>query len=216
MPASRNYDALNVKLDSTSESYGYKAEVYAALTGNQMVLLPQTNHNVTLNTGIYYVRVHSTSQYSADHLYTLSIKPVLRAGKIEITGYNSNGYYDYPTYSYGRHYRINGGSSLIVNGVVKTTDGQLVPNAPVTVVWLDKNWTESSGNRTRTASTYTDDSGKFSVTLSLPQSTGKNVDYISEIGSTHYYDLTGVAAQVDGTSISATDIVYLFAYSLRN
>ncbi|MCP3743719.1 Ig-like domain-containing protein [Paenibacillus sp. A3M_27_13] len=216
VPASRNYDALNVKLDSTSESYGYKAEVYAALTGNQMVLLPQTNHNVTLNTGIYYVRVHSTSQYSADHLYTLSIKPVLRAGKIEITGYNSNGYYDYPTYSYGRHYRINGGSSLIVNGVVKTTDGQLVPNAPVTVVWLDKNWSESSGNRTRTASTYTDDSGKFSVTLSLPQSTGKNVDYISEIGSTHYYDLTGVAAQVDGTSISATDIVYLFAYSLRN
>ncbi len=103
-----------------------------------------------------------------------------------------------------------------MNGVVKTTDGQLVPNAPVTVVWLDKNWSESSGNRTRTASTYTDDSGKFSVPLSLPQSTGKNVVYISEIGSTHYYDLTGVAAQVDGTSISATDIVYLFAYSLRN
>ncbi|WP_416383363.1 hypothetical protein [Paenibacillus polymyxa] len=66
-----------------------------------------------------------------------------------------------------------GGSSLIVNGVVKTTDGQLVPNAPVTVVWLDKNWSESSGNRTRTASTYTDDSGKFSVTLSLPQRQGK-------------------------------------------
>ncbi|MEC0234804.1 hypothetical protein P4H71_10740 [Paenibacillus kribbensis] len=216
VPASRNYDALNVKLDSTSESYGYKAEVYAALTGNQMVLLPQTNHNVTLNTGTYYVRVYSTSQYSADHVYTLAINPVLRAGKIEITGYNSNGYYDYPTYSYGRHYRINGGSNLIVNGVVKTTDGQLVPNAPVTVVWLDKNWSEGSGNRTRTASTYTNNNGTFSVTLALPQSTGKNVEYISAIGSTHYFDLTGVAAQVDGTSISTTDIVYLFAYSLRN
>ncbi|MBE0337174.1 hypothetical protein [Paenibacillus sp. 23TSA30-6] len=216
VPASRNYDALNVKLDSTSESYGYKAEVYGVLTGNQMVLLPQTNHNVSLNTGTYYVRVYTTSQYSADHLYTLTIKPVLKAGKIEITGYNSNGYYDYPTYSYGRHYRINGGSSLIVNGVVKTTDGYLVANAPVTIVWLDKNWSESSGNRTRTASTYTNANGAFSVTLSLPQSTGRNVDYLSEISSTHYYDLTGVAAQVDGTSISTTDIIYLFAYSIRN
>ncbi|MGG1653796.1 hypothetical protein [Paenibacillus sp. NRS-1780] len=216
IPAGRNYDAVNVKLDSTSESYGYKAEVYGVLTGNQMLLLPQTNHNVSLNTGTYYVRVYTTSQYSADHLYTLTMKPVLKAGKIEITGYNSNGYYDYPTYSYGRHYRINGGSSLIVNGVVKTTDGQLVPNAPVTVAWLDQNWSEGSGNRTRTASTYTNDYGRFSVTLSLPQSTGRNVEYLSDIGSTHYYDLTGVAAQVDGTSISATDIIYLFAYSLRN
>ncbi|TKH43954.1 hypothetical protein C1I60_11400 [Paenibacillus terrae] len=216
IPAGRNYDAVNVRLDSTSESYGYKAEVYGVLTGNQMVLLPQTNHNVSMNTGTYYVRVYTTSQYSADHLYTLTMKPVLKAGKIEITGYNSNGYYDYPTYSYGRHYRINGGSSLIVNGVVKTTDGQLVPNAPVTVAWVDQNWSEGSGNRTRTASTYTNNNGAFSVTLSLPQSTGRNVEYLSDIGSTHYYDLTGVAAQVDGTSISATDIIYLFAYSIRN
>ncbi|WP_431087730.1 Ig-like domain-containing protein [Paenibacillus sp. 8b26] len=217
IPASRNYDALNVKLDSTSESYGYKAEVYGALSGNQMVLLPQTNHNVSLNTGTYYVRVYTTNQYSADHLYTLTLKPVLRAGKIVINGYDSskNGPNDYPTYSYGRHYRVNGSSSFTVKGVVTTTDNYPVANAPVDVTWLNQNWTESSGNRTRTGTAYTDQNGAFSVTVSLPPSTGSIAEYLSgAISFTHYFDLSGVAAQVRGTSIIDTDVVYHFAYSI--
>ncbi|MCC3380158.1 Ig-like domain-containing protein [Paenibacillus farraposensis] len=216
IPASRNYDGLNVKLDSTSESYGYKAEVYGALTGNQMVLLPQTNHNVSLNTGTYYVRVYTTNQYSPDHLYTLTLKPVLRAGKIVITGYDSiNGPNDYPSYSYGRHYRVNGNTNLTVKGVVTTTDNYPVANAPVNVTWLNQNWTESSGNRTRTGTGYTDQNGTFSLTLSLPHSTGSIAEYLSgPIRFTHYYDLSGVAAQVSDTSLTATDIVYHFAYSI--
>ncbi|APB70357.1 hypothetical protein PPYC1_08345 [Paenibacillus polymyxa] len=216
IPASRNYDALNVKLDSVSDGYGYKAEVYGALTGNQMALLPQTNHNVSLNTGTYYVRVYTTNQYSPNHLYTLTLKPVLRAGKIEITGYDSvNGPNDYPNYSYGRHYRVNQRSNLTVKGVVKTTDGYPVANAPVDVTWLNQNWTESSGNRTRTGTAYTDQNGAFSVTLSLPSSTGSIAEYLSgAISFTHYYDLSGVAVQVPGTSIIDTDIVYHFAYSI--
>ncbi|MFK4300646.1 MULTISPECIES: hypothetical protein [unclassified Paenibacillus] len=217
IPASRNYDALNVKLDSTSESYGYKAEVYGALSGNQMVLLPQTNHNVTLNTGTYYVRVYTTNQYSADHLYTLTLKPVLRAGKIVINGYDSskNGPNDYPTYSYGRHYRVTGTSDFTVKGVVTTTDNYPVANAPVDMTWLNQNWTEGSGNRTRTGTAYTDQNGAFSVTVSLPHSTGSIAEYLSgAISFTHYFDLSGVAAQVRGTSIIDTDIVYHFAYSI--
>ncbi|UMR34394.1 Ig-like domain-containing protein [Paenibacillus polymyxa] len=216
IPANRNYDGLNVKLDSTSESYGYKAEVYGALSGNQMALLPQTNHNVTLNTGTYYVRVYTTNQYSPDHLYALTLKPVLRAGKIVINGYDSkNGPNDYPSYSYGRHYRVNGNTSLTVKGVVTTTDNYPVANAPVNVTWLNQNWTESSGNRTRTGTGYTDQNGAFSVTLSLPHSTGSIAEYLSgPISFTHYYDLSGVAAQVSGTSLTATDIVYHFAYSI--
>ncbi|KYG94395.1 hypothetical protein ABEW24_12070 [Paenibacillus jamilae] len=216
IPASRNYDALNVKLDNVSDSYGYKAEIYGALTGNQMVLLPQTNHNVSLNTGTYYVRVYTTNQYSPNHLYTLTLKPVLRAGKIEITGYDSpNGPNDYPNYSYGRHYRVNQRSNFTVKGVVKTTDGYPVANAPVDVTWLNQNWTESSGNRTRTGTAYTDQNGAFSVTLSLPSSTGSIAEYLSgAISFTHYYDLSGVAVQVSGTSIIDTDIVYHFAYSI--
>ncbi|ALP38276.1 hypothetical protein ASL14_20950 [Paenibacillus sp. IHB B 3084] len=217
IPASRNYDALNVKLDSVSESYGYKAEVYGALSDNQMVLLPQTNHNVSLNTGSYYVRVYTTNQYSADHLYTLTLKPVLRAGKIVINGYDSskNGPSDYPTYSYGRHYRVTGTSDFTVKGVVTTTDNYPVANAPVDVTWLNQNWTEGSGNRTRTGTTYTDQNGAFSVTVSLPHSTGSIAEYLSgPISFTHYFDLSGVAAQVRGTSIIDTDIVYHFAYSI--
>lgn len=217
IPASRNYDALNVKLDNASESYGYKAEVYGALSDNQMVLLPQTNHNVSLNTGSYYVRVYTTNQFSADHLYTLTLKPVLRAGKIVINGYDSskNGPSSYLTYSYGRHYLVIGASSFTVKGVVTTTDNYPVANTPVDVTWLNQNWTEGSGNRTRTGTAYTDQNGAFSVTLSLPHSTGSILEYMSGVMSfIHYYDLSGVAAQVRGTSIIDTDVVYHFAYSI--
>ncbi|MCF2719646.1 Ig-like domain-containing protein [Paenibacillus sp. UKAQ_18] len=217
IPVSRNYDALNVKLDNVSDGYGYKAEVYGALTGNQMMLLPQTNHNVSLNTGTYYVRVYTTNQFSADHSYALTLKPVLRAGKVVITGYDSskNGPNDYPTYSYGRHYRVNGSSSFTVKGVVTTTDNYPVANAPVDVTWLNQNWSESSGNRTRTGTAYTDQNGVFSVTVSLPPSTGSIAEYLSgAISFTHYFDLSGVAAQVRGTSNIATDVVYHFAYSI--
>jgi hypothetical protein len=162
------------------------------------------------------VRVYTTNQYSPDHLYALTLKPVLRAGKIVINGYDSkNGPNDYPSYSYGRHYRVNGNTSLTVKGVVTTTDNYPVANAPVNVTWLNQNWTESSGNRTRTGTGYTDQNGAFSVTLSLPHSTGSIAEYLSgPISFTHYYDLSGVAAQVSGTSFTATDIVYHFAYSI--
>lgn len=102
-----------------------------------------------------------------------------------------------------------------MKGVVTTTDNYPVANAPVDVTWLNQNWSESSGNRTRTGTAYTDQNGVFSVTVSLPPSTGSIAEYLSgAISFTHYFDLSGVAAQVRGTSNIATDVVYHFAYSI--
>ncbi|MBN3525138.1 hypothetical protein [Paenibacillus apiarius] len=215
VPENRNYDVMNFSLDSASAAKGYKVEVYGVLANNQMKLLSTTDNNVPLGTGSYYVRVYTTGQYDTSN-YTLSIKPVLRADKIVIKGYNSGGGpNDYPSYRYGRYFRIIN-NTLTVNGVVATSDNYAVANAKVDVLWLNENWTEGSGNRTRTGTVYTNNSGEFSVTLSLPSSTASISEFLpGAINFTHYYDLSGVVVKVaDRPHVSATDILYHFAYSL--
>ncbi|MFD0588809.1 hypothetical protein ACFQZE_12480 [Paenibacillus sp. GCM10027627] len=218
VPASRNYDKLTIQLDGTSTGYGYKAEVYGVQTGNKLVLLPHTNNNVALNTGTYYVKVSTTNQFSSSHLYSLTIRPVLRAGNITITGFDSsaNGPNDYPNYAHaGAHYRVDQYSNFTVKGVVRTTDNFPVVNELVHMTWLNPNWNSSSGNRIRSASGYTDQNGNFSITVTLPASTGSIAEPMP-IYFMHYFDYTDVLVQVSGTSVLDTDNVYHFAYSLYN
>lgn len=215
VPENRNYDALNLTLDNVSMSKGYKVEVYGAYEGNQMRLLSSpADKNVRIGTGTFYVRVYTTGQYDNTN-YTLTVRPVLRADKISITGFDSNeGPNSYPSYQYGKHFRAK--DTLTVNGKVTTSDNFAVANAKVDVLWLNQNWTEGSGNRTRTASVYTDADGNFTATLSLPASTGSIREFLpGAINFTHYYDLSGINVQVsERPNVSATDIIYHFAYSL--
>lgn len=215
VPESRNYDAMHIDLDQLSVGNGYKAELYGALSNNRMLLIPSQNGNVSLGTGTYYLRVYTTNTYS-DTNYSLHLQPILRADKLVITGYNSNGGpNDYPTYAYGKYYRITG-NSFTVTGVAATSDNYAVANAEVQVTWVNDYWSEGSGNRYRSATAITNSSGQFSVTLSLPSSTGSISQFLpGAISFTHYYDLCGVAAQVTNRpSASDTDIVYHFAYSI--
>lgn len=215
VPENRNYDALNLTLDAASTSKGYKVEVYGAYEGNQMKLLSSpTDQNVRIGTGSFYVCVYTTGQYDNSN-YLLTVRPVLRADKIVITGFNSKeGPNDYPTYRYGKHFRAK--DTLTVYGRVSTSDNYAVANAKVDVLWLNENWTEGSGNRTRTASVYTDANGNFTATFGLPASTGSIAEFLSgPINFTHYYDLSGVNVQVsERPNVYATDIIYHFAYSL--
>lgn len=215
VPESRNYDAMHIELDQSSVANGYKAEMYGVSSNNRMVLLSSTGHNVSLGTGTYYLRVYTTNTYS-DTNYSLTLQPVLRAGKLVITGYNSKGGpNDYPSYAYGRYYRITG-NSFTVNGVVATTDNYAVANAEVEVIWENDYWSEGSGNRYRSGTATTNSSGEFSVTLTLPPSTGSVSQYLpGPISFTHYFDICGVLAKVkDRPSVNDTDIVYHFAYSV--
>lgn len=215
VPESRNYDALSIDLDQASVGNGYKAELYGALSNNQMKLFPSTNGRVSLGTGTYYLRVYTTNTYS-DTNYSLHLQPVLRADKLIITGYNSDsGPNDYPSYAYGRYYRIKG-TNFTVKGVVATSDNYAVANADVQVFWENDNWSEASGNRYRSGTVRTNSSGEFSITLSIPPSTGSISQFLpGAISFTHYYDLCGVLAKVaDRPSANATDIVYHFAYSV--
>jgi len=214
VPESRNYDAMRIDLDQASAGNGYKAELYGVLSNNRMTLLPSGNGNVSLGTGTYYLRVYTTSTYS-DTNYSLQLQPVLRADKLVITGYNSNGGpNDYPSYVFGRYYRITG-NSFTVTGVAATSDNYAVANTEVEVIWENEYWSEGSNNRYRSGKAWTNSNGEFSVTLSLPPSTGSVSIYLpGPISFTHYLDICGVLAKVTARpSANATDIVYHFAYS---
>lgn len=215
VPSERNYDAMNITLDSTSIANGYRAEVYAVQSDNQMQLITPTNNNVSLSTGSYYLRIYTTGTYSESN-YTLSLVPVLRAEKIQITGFNSDGGpNDYPSYYYGKKYRITG-RTFTVNGKVTTSDNVPVANTSVVVLWENPYWSESSGNRTRIGYANTNSAGEFSVTLSLPASTASISNYLpGAISFTHYYDICGVIAAVaDNVDVNAQQEVYHFAYSV--
>ncbi|WP_434748709.1 hypothetical protein [Paenibacillus amylolyticus] len=215
VPESRNYDAMRITLDQASTANGYKAELYGALSNNRMTLMPTTSGNVSLGTGTYYLKVYTTNTYS-DNNYSLHLQPVLRADKVVITGYNSNGGpNDYPSYAYGRYYRITG-NSFTVTGVAATSDNYAVANAEVEVIWANDAWSDSSNNRYRTAKVMTNSSGQFTATLSLPPSAGSLSQYLpGAISFTHYYDLCAVLARVTSRpSVNTTDIVYHFAYSI--
>lgn len=216
VPSSRNYDAMNITLDSASAAKGYRAEVYAVLSDNRLQLITPANNNVPLGTGSYYLRVYTTGTYSETTNYTLALTPVLRAEKIQITGFNSDGGpNDYPSYYYGKKYRITG-RTFTVNGKVSTADNVPVANTSVIVLWENPYWSESSGNRTRVGYANTNSAGEFSVTLSLPPSTGSISNYLpGPISFTHYYDICGVIAAVaDNIDVNAQQEVYHFAYSI--
>lgn len=216
VPASRNYDAFQISLDQASVAAGYKAELYGALSGNRMTRISSDTGKAAVGTGTYYLRVYTTNSYS-DTNYTLHVQPILRADRIVITGYNSNGGpNDYPSYAYGRFYRITG-NSFTVNGVVATSDNYAVANAEVEVIWENSYWTEGSGNRYRSGTVTTNSRGEFSITLSLPSPTASLSQFLpGAINFTHYFDLCGVLARVtDRPSVNTIDRVYHFAYSIR-
>lgn len=103
-----------------------------------------------------------------------------------------------------------------MNGKVSTADNVPVANTSVIVLWENPYWSESSGNRTRVGYANTNSAGEFSVTLSLPPSTGSISNYLpGPISFTHYYDICGVIAAVaDNIDVNAQQQVYHFAYSI--
>lgn len=219
VPSSRNYDAMTFTLDATSINNGYDVDVYYATTGNKMVLAPKSEiGKVSLTTGRYYFHVYTNDSYAAGVNYNLTMKPVLRAEKIIITGYDSeNGPSDYPSYKYGKGYRFDG-NYLVVKGVVATADNYPVANTLVQIEWENPYWSESSGNRYRTSTAYTGSNGEFVATLNgMPPSTGSIMQVLSgAITFIHYYDISGVGAfVVDNPSVNdIDDLVYHFAYSV--
>lgn len=222
VPSSRSYDKLHFDVSSPSANQ-CKVEVYKDASGGsfQMKKLSLSYGNLPVSTGEYYIKVsYAGSNFNQDDVqnYNLSLTPVLAPQGITITGYNSGmGANDYPSgYVYGKHYRAKKFLDMI--GYVTVTDSETgdlygIPYTGVTGNYINENWEGTDEYHIVTGTAMTDDTGKFTVSITLPPAVGAISQYITV--STHYYDYCGILLYVtDKPSIRAQDFIYHFAYSI--
>ncbi|WP_107951270.1 hypothetical protein [Lysinibacillus parviboronicapiens] len=224
VPSTRNYDKVNFSISSASVN-GSKIEVYEDVSNGYMKMKKLLNGSgdISVNTGKYYIRVTYSgdiNNFNASDLqnYTLSLTPIMKPENIVIKDYNSEqGMNDYPSgYYYGKHYRAKGFLDIIGYVTYKdkeTGDIYGIPYTSVTGNYLNDAWSGTADNAVRTGVATTDNTGKFTVNLTLPPAVGAISQYITT--STHYYDYCDVYVYVtDKPSVEVVDNIYHFAYSM--
>lgn len=211
IPNSKNYDTMNFKLDEDSQNANYKLELYQLEDSQLKKVSISSNGKAEIDSGQYYIRVTSIESTNlTGSTYSLSILPDYQADEIYITGFEGGGY---ATYQFGRYYRINGNSTLTINGIAGY-NGYVLPEADVSVTVINEHWNPDD-LRFRTATTKSDSEGSFTVDVQTSHSTASYSYFISgAISFTHYFDYGYVRAN-SGTAVDIEPI-YFFAYSIRN
>lgn len=212
-----NCDQMQLSL-STASTNSHSVSIYrnSGSDGN-MKMTPVSSSNGSINVSEgqeYYLRVYyngSLNGFAQNSIenYTLEInfsEHVLSPGSISISGYSGG---TYVTYGNGRHYRVTG-NTLTVNGVVRDTEGNLLPNAYVVAAFENPAWAGDSRYGTVMAEGVTNSVGQYSITITLPPSAGFERYYVNP--STHYYD-TCTLIVLAGDGVYRPDYIYQFAYS---
>jgi hypothetical protein len=211
-PSNLRFNTARFFLDSTSNSANYRVEVYTRTNSNQMIRQAANNNgrvSLASNT-TYFIRVTSTGASSltgAD--YVLTISPDFVPDQVIITNFAGG---EWVAYNGVPGYRVNGNSTITVQGVVGQ-NGFVLPNATVTVTVVNDSWSAPS-QRYRVETVTTNSNGQFSVDLHLEHSTGR---FSAIVGSArpfvHYFDI-GSAFAVSGNAISNIELIYIFAFSV--
>jgi hypothetical protein len=224
VPSSRSYDKLSLTLDAISNSQSFAVEVYQNISPGYLKLISlDSQKTIAVSTGRYYVRVFLTNDPQTDlpranavidnHNYTLSLKPVLKAAKISITGYADTKGGSYVSgYGFGYHFRAHVGT-LTVYGQLLTADNYAVTNTQVTAEYYNDSWVNTAVFYHRTGIGMTDSNGQFAINIDLPSGVGTYSDYVTV--SRHYYDIAEIIVHPsDSGNIKASDCIYHFAYSI--
>ncbi|QQY79079.1 hypothetical protein EDD65_11817 [Keratinibaculum paraultunense] len=211
IPNSKNYDTMNFTLDEDSKNANYKIELYQLEDSQLKKVNISSNGKAEIDSGQYYIRVTSIESTNlSGSTYSLSILPDYQADEIYITGFEGGGY---ATYQFGKYYRVNGNSTLTINGIAGY-NGYVLPDADVSVTVINEHWNPED-LRFRTATTQSDSKGNFTVDIQTSHSTASYSYFISgAISFTHYFDY-GYVRVNSGTAVDIQPI-YFFAYSIRN
>lgn len=194
-----------------SSSNGYNVEVYTA-NGNKLVLVAKnTDGSYPISTGVNYIRVFADESTFSPSTYSLSITPrKLKPAymHVELNGDQGQVYPDYPE---GRYFRFKDRISPDVT--ITSASGYAVTNQPVTLHWESGSWNESTGNKSREVTAYTNEQGIATTTITPPTSLGTQSVYLhGAIDFIHYYDIDGILISSPGVT-SYTDVVYHFSLS---
>ena len=193
-------------------AYGeYRLDLYDANLNSLGYLGQNSQGQVQLPAGDYYIRVWAPSSFDLTTPYTLSVSyQTADVTRVSISNIASDGgVQGFINYGYGDKWRIK--NNITISGRAFDASGNPVANAPVTAALR-----VTINQQIFQASTTTDSLGYFSVSLNNLTSAAGNYSYYNNGLSIHYYDIIPIVFFSGDKQVSANiDSLYHFAYQIR-
>lgn len=225
---SPKYNKIRLQLTSSSTGSGCRMEIYQNIAEDyfamQLVGSGAGEGEASLPAGTYYVRVVSTNSFNefnpADrYAYNLSVVPVSRVDRIEITEYSGPSDGKNVGYPEGPSYGLFDGESNFVNirGWAYYTDSMgnkyVAKNVRLSGTVTNKSW--ESESRPDLAITYgtatTGDNGRFVMGVKVNRSVGSQIYH----GDQYDYMKVVICLQYD-SEMGITDHFYLIHYPVKS
>lgn len=205
---SQDDQVVSFNLDNISNEGDYKFALYLYKGGSLNFVRTfdqDTAYSFALPVNEYLIRVFPNGT-GTDTNYRFSMKNRSKVKSVSVNSITTNdGKGGNVSYQYGRHWRVY--TSMTATGYAFDAKGRTVPNAPVTITFLNPTSTKPTP---QTAQGVTDANGKYTITLSLPHASGE-LTYDNWV-SMHYFDLAGLT--VASEDANKTLVIYHFAYSV--
>lgn len=191
--------------NNVPSSSAYQVGIYDGNLNRLATISKNSTVTYSLGAGVYYLRVASLDSVVPTATYHLGVNVAATSVtlfQVDTDGGNG-GFLNYGSGNFWRVYRY-----ATVRGSMKDTNGNPVPNAPVSVVI---NTPQTYIPRTQAVG-VTDASGNFSISMSLPAAAGRYA-YNNWV-SIHYYDMASMS--ISSSIVQSNTSLYHFAYSVYN
>ncbi|MFD1886072.1 carboxypeptidase regulatory-like domain-containing protein [Paenibacillus wenxiniae] len=200
---------VNLRLNNTSANGSYVIQLWNANLQNLGSLTQNTDGQITLPAGSYYIQVYAPSTFDISTPYTLSVNyqsaAITRVAISEIT--SDRGVQGFIDYGYGKKWRI--GYNIVVKGRAFDATGNPIGNGIVTVGVQTR-----VGNKTVVVNGNTDSLGYFSIPMDIGPAAGQYT-YRGPV-STHYFDIIPIVFLSNNKQLNADiNSLYHYAYSIN-
>lgn len=200
---------MNLRLDNTSAYGTYQLRLFNANLVSQGTLAQNTNGQVTVPAGTYYLQVLAPSNFDLTTPYKLSVNyqtaDVSRVTVSDIT--TDGGVYGFIDYGQGKMWRVK--SNIVITGRALDATGNPVGNAIITT-----NITTVLNKKVITASATTDAYGNFIMPVYINNPGVGNYSFQSS-RYRHYYDIVPIQFFNNNKQLtSSISTLYHFAYEI--
>lgn len=200
---------MNLRLDNTSTYGTYQLQLFNANLVSQGTLAQNTNGQVTLPAGTYYIQVLAPSTFDLTTPYKLSVNyqtaDISRVVISDIT--TDGGVYGFINYGQGNKWRVK--NNIVITGRALDATGNPVGNAIVTT-----NITTILNNKVISGTATTDATGHFTMPVSI-NNPGVGQYTFQSSRYRHYYDIVRIQFFNNGKQLNSDiSTLYHFAYEI--
>lgn len=200
---------MNLRLDNASAYGTYQLQLFNANLVSQGTLAQNTNGQVTLPAGTYYIQVLAPSTFDLTTPYKLSVNyqtaDVSRVAISNIT--TDGGVYGFINYGQGNKWRVK--NNIVISGRAFDATGNPVANAIVTT-----NITTILNGKVIPGTATTDASGNFTMPVNI-DNPGVGQYTFQSSKYRHYYDIVRIQFFSNGKPLNSDiSTLYHFAYEI--